>query len=242
MASVLAAADVIATHHLEVPPERARLDRPAGAVLQEEVPAESGDHARIEGCYTHGMPSADNLIWIDLEMTGLRPDTDCIIEIATIVTDKELTVLAEGPVMAVHQPDEALARMDDWNQRQHGSSGLLARVRASRISVLEAEARTLEFLAPLAPPGASPMCGNSICQDRRFLARYMPRLERFFHYRNLDVSTLKELARRWAPDVAAAVAKQSSHLALADIRESIEELRHYRARLFAPAYSGVKVP
>ncbi len=185
------------------------------------------------------MPSADNLIWIDLEMTGLKPDTDSIIEIATLVTDKELNLLAEGPVMAIHQPDEALARMDDWNQRQHGSSGLIARVRASRIGVPEAEARTLEFLAPLAAPGASPMCGNSICQDRRFLARYMPQLEKFFHYRNLDVSTLKELARRWAPDVAAGLAKQSAHLALADIRESIEELRYYRSRLFAPAYSGV---
>jgi oligoribonuclease len=185
------------------------------------------------------MPGADHLIWIDLEMTGLKPDTDSIIEIATIVTDKELTILAEGPVMAIHQPDEALARMDDWNQRQHGSSGLLARVRASRISAHEAEARTLGFLAPLVTPGGSPMCGNSICQDRRFLARQMPHLERFFHYRNLDVSTLKELARRWAPAVAAGISKQSAHTALADIRESIAELRYYRARLLAPAYSGV---
>jgi oligoribonuclease len=184
------------------------------------------------------MPSADYLIWIDLEMTGLKPDTDSIIEIATVVTDRELEIVAEGPVLAIHQSDEVLARMDDWNQRQHGSSGLLARVRASRVSVAEAQQRTLEFLAPLVTAGSSPMCGNSICQDRRFLARCMPELERFFHYRNLDVSTLKELARRWAPAVADSFVKQGTHLASADIHESIRELRHYRARLFAPAYAG----
>ena len=184
------------------------------------------------------MPSADSLIWIDLEMTGLKPDSDSIIEIATVVTDKELTVLTDGPVIAIHQPEEVLARMDDWNQRQHGSSGLLARVRASRVTVGEAEQRTLEFLTPLVTAGSSPMCGNSICQDRRFLARCMPELERFFHYRNLDVSTLKELARRWAPAVADTFVKQGTHLAHADIHESIRELRHYRARLIAPAWQG----
>jgi oligoribonuclease len=188
------------------------------------------------------MPSGDYLIWIDLEMTGLKPESDSIIEIATVVTDKELTAPTDGPVLAIHQPEEVLARMDDWNQRQHGSSGLLARVRASKVTVAEAEQRTLEFLAPLVTAGSSPMCGNSICQDRRFLARYMPELERFFHYRNLDVSTLKELARRWAPAVADSFVKQGTHLAHADIHESIRELRHYRARLFAPAWQGTAGP
>ncbi len=184
------------------------------------------------------MPSADNLIWIDLEMTGLKTDSDSIIEIATVITDKELSVIADGPVLAIHQSDEVLARMDAWNQRQHGSSGLLARVRASQVTLAEAQRRTLEFLTPLVDGGVSPMCGNSICQDRRFLARLMPELERYFHYRNLDVSTLKELARRWAPQVSEGFAKQGAHLANADIHESIRELRHYRAKLFAPAYSG----
>jgi oligoribonuclease len=184
------------------------------------------------------MPSSEYLIWIDCEMTGLNPDTDALIEIATVVTDKNLAVVADGPVFAIHQPESVLARMDDWNQKQHGSSGLLARVRASRIGVAEAEGRTLEFLSTLVTAGSSPMCGNSICQDRRFLARSMPRLERFFHYRNLDVSTVKELARRWAPRVADGVVKQGTHLAHADIHESIRELKHYRTHLFAPAYAG----
>jgi len=178
------------------------------------------------------------LIWIDLEMTGLQPATDDILEIATIVTDQQLNILAEGPALALQCPEEVLARMDDWNQKQHSSSGLLARVRASRITTADAERRTLEFLSPLVAPSASPMCGNSICQDRRFLARHMPQLERFFHYRNLDVSTLKELARRWAPQVAAAFNKEGAHLALADIRESISELKHYRAHLLAAQFAG----
>ena len=185
------------------------------------------------------MPNGDNLIWIDLEMTGLNTDSDAIIEIATVVTDKDLNIVAEGPELAIHQSDEVLARMDAWNQRQHGSSGLIARVRASQVSTAEAQRRTLEFLAPLVNASASPMCGNSICQDRRFLARLMPDLERFFHYRNLDVSTLKELARRWAPEVSEGFVKQGAHLASADIHESIRELRHYRARLFAPQFSGI---
>jgi oligoribonuclease len=184
------------------------------------------------------MPSGDYLAWIDLEMTGLKPDFDTIIEIATVVTDRDLAVVADGPVFAIHQSDEVLARMDEWNQRQHSASGLLNRVRASRTTMAEAQQRTLEFLGALVMPGSSPMCGSSICQDRRFLARWMPELERFFHYRNLDVSTLKELARRWAPAVAESFVKQGTHLAHADIHESIRELRHYRARLFAPAYTG----
>jgi oligoribonuclease len=174
--------------------------------------------------------NADNLIWIDLEMTGLDTDRDHIIEIATIATDKDLNVLAEGPVMAIHQPEHVLGSMDEWNRKQHGGSGLADRVRASKITAAEAEERTLEFLARHVASGKSPMCGNSICQDRRFLAREMPKLERYFHYRNLDVSTIKELARRWAPSVFSAVKKASTHLALDDIRESIDELKLYRER------------
>jgi oligoribonuclease len=183
------------------------------------------------------MPSVENLIWIDLEMTGLQPAVDEIIEIATVVTDRDLNILAEGPNLAIHQSEEILARMDDWNKRQHGSSGLITRVRASPLSAVDAEMRTLDFLARYVPPGTSPMCGNSICQDRRFLARHMPQLEKFFHYRNLDVSTLKELARRWAPQVSD-FTKHGAHLALADIHESIRELAYYRQKLFASPYTG----
>ncbi len=172
-----------------------------------------------------------NLIWLDLEMTGLNPDSDLVIEIATIVTDKDLIVLAEGPVCAIHQSDEVLARMDEWNTRQHNGSGLVERVRQSRITEAEAEQSTLEFLRRFVDQGASPMCGNSICQDRRFLVRHMPELAAFFHYRNLDVSTLKILTQLWAPEISARFEKQSTHLALADIHDSIRELRFYRDHL-----------
>jgi oligoribonuclease len=174
----------------------------------------------------------DGLIWVDLEMTGLDPDRDVVIEIATIVTDAHLNVIAEGPVLAIHQSDAVLATMDEWNTRQHGKSGLTQRVRESRLDEEAVQDLTLDFLRRHVPSGKSPMCGNSICQDRRFMARRMPRLEAFFHYRNLDVSTVKELARRWRPDVLATVTKQGSHLALEDIRDSIAELRHYREHFF----------
>ncbi|MDF5938349.1 oligoribonuclease [Pseudomonas aeruginosa] len=174
------------------------------------------------------MQNPQNLIWIDLEMTGLDPDRDVIIEMATIVTDSDLNTLAEGPVIAIHQPEEILAGMDEWNTRQHGQSGLTQRVRESTVSMAEAEAQTLAFLEQWVPKRSSPICGNSICQDRRFLYRHMPRLEGYFHHRNLDVSTLKELAARWAPQVRESFKKGNTHLALDDIRESIAELRHYR--------------
>ena len=171
--------------------------------------------------------SDHNLVWVDMEMTGLIPEKDQVIEIATIVTDSHLNVLAEGPVIAIKQPDAALEAMDEWNTRTHSASGLVERVRSSAVSEQMASDMTLDFLKEWVPEGTSPMCGNSICQDRRFMARHMPALEKYFHYRNLDVSTLKILAQRWRPDLPD-LPKQGAHQALADIRESIEELRHYR--------------
>jgi len=182
-------------------------------------------------------PAADrasNLIWIDLEMTGLSPETDTIIEIATVVTDKHLNELAVGPVIAIQQPRTIMEGMDEWNTRQHGDSGLTARVLSSEVGTREAELATIEFLTVWVDEGASPMCGNSICQDRRFLAREMADLERYFHYRNLDVSTLKILAQQWAPSIAKGFVKESAHLALSDIRDSIEELAWYRENLLNP--------
>jgi len=177
----------------------------------------------------------NNLVWIDMEMTGLQPDSDRIIEIAMLVTDPQLNVLAEGPVLVVHQPDAVLEAMDSWNKSTHKKTGLIERVRASRMTEAEAERAALEFLAQHLPAGNSPMCGNSICQDRRFLANYMPQLEAFFHYRNLDVSTLKELARRWKPDILPGFSKAQAHTALADIHESIDELLYYRRHFLQPA-------
>ena len=173
-------------------------------------------------------PNEMNLIWLDMEMTGLDPDTDRIIEVAIVVTDSQLNVLAEGPVFAIHQSDETLDKMDNWNKGTHGRSGLIDRVKASTVSEADAETALIAFLKPFVPAGKSPMCGNTICQDRRFMARGMPKLEAFFHYRNLDVSTLKELCRRWKPELASGFKKHQKHTALADILESIEELKYYR--------------
>jgi oligoribonuclease len=177
---------------------------------------------------------SSHLIWLDLEMTGLVVSHDHILEIATVVTDSELNVLAEGPVMAIHQPSRVLDQMDEWNTEHHTKSGLVARVQQSDITEKEAEQLTLDFVASYVPANKSPICGNSICMDRRFLSRWMPQLEKYFHYRNLDVSTIKELAKRWAPKVYQGVKKTSKHLALADIHESIAELRHYRKHFFTP--------
>ncbi len=213
----------------------------------EEVQAHSDSLATLDICiklrgncalFTEEKPvsnlklNENNLIWIDLEMTGLDPDTDVIIEMATIVTDADLNILAEGPVFAIHQPDHIMLAMDEWNTNQHGKSGLTQRVRESIVSAEQGEAETIKFLEAWVPKGKSPICGNSICQDRRFLVRGMPKLENYFHYRNLDVSTVKELARRWRPDVITGVKKSGAHLALDDIKDSIAELQHYRATFF----------
>ncbi|NOX08429.1 MAG: oligoribonuclease [Gammaproteobacteria bacterium] len=176
--------------------------------------------------------SSSNLIWLDLEMTGLDTFNDVIIEIATVVTDDQLNVLEEGPVLAIHQSDEILSAMDEWNQKQHGGSGLIQRVKDSTVDCAEAERQTIAFLGEHVAAGVSPMCGNSICQDRRFMARLMPGLEEYFHYRNLDVSSIKELASRWAPDVTNGFVKKGSHLAMDDIYDSIRELTHYREHFF----------
>lgn len=173
-------------------------------------------------------PNEMNLVWVDMEMTGLDPDTDRIIEVAVVVTDMHLNVLAEGPVFAIHQPDEVLDKMDAWNKGTHGRSGLIERVKASTVTERDAEQALLAFLKNFVPAGKSPMCGNTICQDRRFMVRGMPKLEAFFHYRNLDVSTLKELCKRWKPAIATGFKKHQKHTALADIIESVEELRYYR--------------
>jgi oligoribonuclease len=179
-------------------------------------------------------PNEFNLIWVDMEMTGLDPDTDKIIEVAVVVTDANLNILAEGPVFVIHQPNAVLDAMDAWNKGTHGRSGLIDRVKASAITEADAELALIDFLRHFVPKGKSPMCGNTICQDRRFMVRGMPKLEAFFHYRNLDVSTLKELCRRWKPEIASGFKKHQKHTALADILESIEELRYYREHFIQP--------
>ena len=170
----------------------------------------------------------NNLIWVDMEMTGLNPDTDRIIEVAIVITDSQLNTVAEGPVLVVHQPDEVLTGMDKWNQSTHSKSGLIDKVKASRLNEVDVEMRLLEFIRLHVPPGVSPMCGNSICQDRRFMVRSMSQLEAYFHYRNLDVSTLKELVKRWKPEISSGFNKEGKHEALADIYDSINELKYYR--------------
>jgi oligoribonuclease len=199
------------------------MSQPASGTTSQIVPAIANE--------TH-------LIWVDMEMTGLRPEIDRIIEVALVVTDSALNVLATGPVLAIHQPDAVMAAMDTWNTATHGRSGLTARVKASTVTEAQAQRVLIDFLRPWVPPGKSPMCGNSIGQDRRFMARTMPELEAYFHYRNLDVSTIKELCKRWRPEVARSFAKRSAHTALADIEESIDELRHYRQYFFVMSQPG----
>jgi oligoribonuclease len=217
----------------EVAPELLRYHsrrqlRRIGRAFKRDIP-----HARIGKQMATTPVNDGRLIWIDLEMTGLDTDHDSIIEIATIVTDSQLNILAEGPELAIAQSLSTLEAMDDWNRKQHGKSGLWRRVLEEGVGMADAEARTVSFLAEWVPPNMSPMCGNSICQDRRFLHRLMPKLERHFHYRNLDVSTLKELARRWAPQILTGMHKESAHTALSDVRDSINELRYYRQHLAA---------
>ena len=183
---------------------------------------------QTEGTAKPARPNEFNLVWLDMEMTGLDPDNDRIIEVAVVVTDPELNIIAEGPVFAIHQSDETLNKMDNWNKGTHGKSGLIDRVKASTVTEAQAELELIAFLKQYVPANKSPMCGNSICQDRRFMARGMPKLEAFFHYRNLDVSTLKELCRRWKPELASGFKKHQKHTALADIIESVEELKYYR--------------
>ncbi|MFL9925501.1 oligoribonuclease [Herbaspirillum lusitanum] len=188
----------------------------------------TGAHAAAPTPSVPARTNEFNLVWLDMEMTGLDPDNDRIIEVAVVVTDSELNIIGEGPVLAIHQADEVLDGMDAWNKGTHGRSGLIERVKASTVTEAEAEAVLVEFLKKYVPAGKSPMCGNSICQDRRFMARGMPKLEAFFHYRNLDVSTLKELCKRWKPEIASGFKKHQMHTALADIIESIDELKYYR--------------
>lgn len=205
---------------------------PAQASLQPDSKVPAPISAAATVAQPPAIPNETYLIWVDMEMTGLRPDIDRIIEVALVVTDSALNILATGPVLAIHQPDAIMAAMDSWNTATHGRSGLTERVRTSTVTEAQAQTQLIEFLRPWVPAGKSPMCGNSIGQDRRFMARTMPELEAYFHYRNLDVSTVKELCKRWRPEVARAFAKRSAHTALADIEESIDELRHYREHFF----------